>query len=191
MCDRGVCVFLLCRCNCSEHGTCSPVNGSCGCDAGWTGQTCNDSAIETSGLEEGEGNHSSTTSSGLGEEAYTTEPLEVGTEATTLEEKEGEAATTSNIEIKTPPTRQEAPPTTKSCQQTNNFHINVAVATVIVTGFVSVLVHVLICWMCHRKSVSEHFGRGLRQRSKLKRRKLRKKPAFMRLAIQSSSDCSI
>lgn len=74
----------------------------------------------------------------------------------------------------------------------NSRSMMVAVAIVIVTGVVSALVHVYIWWVCHRRQLSYQFDHRKRtSRPRLKRRKLRKRPPFMQVSVQSSSDCSI
>ena len=81
---------------------------------------------------------------------------------------------------------------TTPTQPLNNRTTMVAVAIVMATGIVSVLVHVLIWWVCHRKQLSYQFDHHKRtSRPRLKRRKLRKRPPFMQVPVQSSSDCSI
>ena len=69
-----------------------------------------------------------------------------------------------------------------------------SIVVVIGTGVISVVVHLLVCWYCQRgyrgsHSSSNHYR--TRQPTRRKRRKLRKKPAFMQIPLQSSSDCSI
>ena len=86
----------------------------------------------------------------------------------------------------------ETTPTHMMTQTPNNRLTMVAVAIVIATGVASVLVHMLIWWVCHRRRLSYHFEYHKRtSRPRLKRRKLRKRPPFMQVPVQSSSDCSI
>jgi hypothetical protein len=69
-----------------------------------------------------------------------------------------------------------------------------SVAMVIGTGVVSVVAHLLVCWYCQRRYTSHLSTRHHRTRqppSQRKRRRLRKKPAFMQIPLQSSTDCSI
>ena len=81
---------------------------------------------------------------------------------------------------------------TTPTQLLNNRITKVAIAIVIATGVASVLVHMLIWWVCHRRQLSYQFEHHKRtSRPRRKRRKLRKRPPFMQVSVQSSSDCSI
>lgn len=171
------------RCNCSEHGRCSPVNGSCFCEDGWEGTTCNDSITTT--VSDGLGSHDVTS-----DERYSTQLPTVITEGPD-----------PNLDLPQRPLQD--PNLDKStaiptCQKSTYSLTSAAVAMVIGTGFISVLVHILICWGCQKRYLNHynykfenHQRNRYSNRTGLKRRKLRKKPAFMQIPIQSSSDCSI
>lgn len=167
--------MIVCRCVCSEHGNCSPVNGSCLCDEGWVGPSCNVSTDDyehsngtthlenTTTIEQTVASWNSTTTS----ESSTREPV---TESTT-----------DDVTIIS---------STESCQPPNHFAQQVvAVAMVTIVGCSTVVAHLLIWWICHKQRQKNYFDK--RTHPKLKRRKLRKKPPFMRVPLQSSSDCSI
>ena len=188
MCDQHVYVDIA-RCDCSEHGSCSAVSGSCSCEAGWEGPTCNNSMTttvttptnNTSGFSE------NSTDSGLTTPGTWKAP---GNGDVTGSSPPGNGDVTGS----TPPgsTSTEDKESSIACDASLR---TLSVAMVIVTGVSSVVAHLLVCWYCQRRYYTSHFSishRRTRQPpNQRKRRRLRKKPAFMQIPLQSSSDCSI
>ena len=190
----------MCRCVCSEHGTCLATNGSCLCHDGWEGPTCNDSQV-SSGFEPSSEVPNSTSvldSAPVLEDLLDT--IRTSTDAATSTEHSTDHIMSTQLavgDVSSPSTvtdsndfdTQTTP--TVSCQAENQFHnIRIAVVLVIVTGLTSVCAHLVICWICHRRTYYNSRLKRLPQ-ARVKRRKLRKKPLSMRVPLQSSSDCSI
>ena len=180
-------LFIVYRCSCSEHGRCSPFNGSCTCQAGWTGSTCNDTALETRVSSIG-GAITTATSESLGDSAL---PALFSSDSKPHPTSVG-VVKQDNVSYRSGCEPALGAMVNSTCQLRNTMLVKSAVAIVIVTGFVSVAMHMLICWVCHKRTLRRHLNPNRTTRSrKMKRRKLRKKPAFMRVPLQSSSDCSI
>ena len=173
-------MLILPRCDCSEHGSCSAISGSCLCEAGWEGPTCNNSLTTTdptptSGFSDSENSTDSglitpdngaVTGSTNGDVTNSTTPDSI------LSTEDKEPSIDRDDSLKT-----------------------LSVAMVIVTGISSVVAHLLVCWYCQRRYYTSHLTmshhRTRQPPSRRKRRRLRKKPAFMQIPLQSSSDCSI
>lgn len=183
MCDELVCIDVA-RCDCSEHGSCSTINGSCSCEAGWEGPICNDSVATTV--------VASTSNTGGDSESENRTAYGTVTLPSTSESP-SPAHPTSKASAPPSSTSTEGKESSIACDASLR---TLSVAVVIGTGIVSVIAHLLVCWYCQRRYYASHqhsmsHHRTRQPPNRRKRRKLRKKPAFMQIPLQSSSDCSI
>ena len=178
-------IIDIARCDCSEHGSCSTVNGSCLCEAGWEGPTCNSSMATTVA--------SASNASDYSDSANNTDSGALTPPTSKASTPPGNEHVTASIppgseDVTVSSSTEEKAPSIASLR-------TLSVAVVIGTGIVSVIAHLLICWYCHRRYHGSHLSMGHpRTRpppTRRKRRKLRKKTAFMQIPLQSSSDCSI
>ena len=182
-----MCVHVS-RCDCSEHGSCSPLNGSCSCEDGWEGPSCNDSMATT---VTSTGSTPTTTDTGNNGSRVTSPTL------SSTQRQHSTGAQFTHISIRQTSKEESDPSIVASTSgeqlltTTCDYSLRtLSIAVVIGAGSASVLLHLLVCWFCQRRYESREHQRT-RQPMRRKRRKLRKKPPFMRIPLQSSSDCSI
>lgn len=115
-------------------------------------------------------------------------------QTTSKDEETSAPANSKEAEIVTAPPSSPSTEEKRSSITCNASLKRLSIVVVIGTGIISVIVHLLVCWYCQRRhNISHHSMKHyrIRQPARRKRRKLRKKPAFMQIPLQSSSDCSI